>query len=78
MVLALLIPDELAAIGATAGNDYGPWGVTGAVWVGLLLGLLIGHITEYYTSDHYKPVQFIAAQSTSGAATIIIAGTRSA
>ena len=74
VVLALLIPDELAAIGATAGNDYGPWGVTGAVWVGLLLGLLIGHITEYYTSEEKKPARQIAEQSETGTATNIIHG----
>ena len=74
VVLALLIPVELAAIGATAGNDYGPWGVTGAVWVGLLLGLLIGHITEYYTSEEKKPARQIAEQSETGTATNIIHG----
>ena len=37
VVLALLIPDELSKISEKAGNDYGPWGATGAVWVVLRL-----------------------------------------
>ena len=52
----------------------GAWAVTGAVWVGLLLGLLIGHITEYYTSEEKKPAREIAVQSETGTATNIIHG----
>ena len=52
----------------------GAWAVTGAVWVGLLLGLLIGHITEYYTSEEKKPARQIAEQSETGTATNIIHG----
>ena len=41
---------------------------------GLLVGILIGKITEIYTSDHYKYVKRIAQQSETGAATTIISG----
>ncbi|SDM24879.1 sodium-translocating pyrophosphatase [Halarsenatibacter silvermanii] len=49
----------------------------GAFWAilsGLIVGTVIGRITEYYTSEKYGPVQGIAEQSQSGAATNIIAG----
>ncbi len=45
-----------------------------AVVTGLVLGMLIGKITEYYTSEHSKPVQGIADQSETGAATNLITG----
>lgn len=41
---------------------------------GLAVGLIIGLITEYYTSDHYKPVQKLADSAQTGSATTIIAG----
>jgi K(+)-stimulated pyrophosphate-energized sodium pump len=45
-----------------------------AVVGGLIAGILIGKITEYYCSDHYSPVKKIAQASETGAATNIIAG----
>ena len=45
-----------------------------AIIAGLIVGILIGQITEYYTSDKYKPVQKIADQSETGSATNIISG----
>ena len=45
-----------------------------AVLAGLLVGLAIATLTEYYTSDKYKSVQKIAEQSETGSATNIIAG----
>jgi len=52
----------------------GSLGVFWAITAGLIAGIIIGKITEYYTSDHYKPVQNIADQSQTGAATNIISG----
>ena len=42
--------------------------------VGLLGGWAIGFVSEYFTSEHYKPVKGIAAQSDTGAATVTIEG----
>ena len=78
-VALALIPDIAAELGKAASADgllgiTGAWAVTGAVWVGLLLGLLIGHITEYYTSEEKTPARQIAEQSETGTATNIIHG----
>ena len=45
-----------------------------SVVVGLAVGLIVARITEYYTSDSYKPVRQIAEESETGAATNIISG----
>ena len=45
-----------------------------AVTAGLIAGLAIGAITEYYTSSAYNPVKDIAKQSETGPATNIISG----
>ena len=46
----------------------------GAIIAGLIVGTLIGTITEWYTSDKYRHVRKIADQSETGAATNIISG----
>ena len=49
-------------------------GVFIAVISGLVAGVAIGAITEYYTSDTYKPTQALSASSETGSATVIISG----
>lgn len=49
-------------------------GVFWATVIGLIAGLLVGLITEYYTGMGKKPVLSIVRQSVTGAATNIIAG----
>ncbi len=49
-------------------------GVFIATVIGLVAGLLVGLITEYYTGTGKKPVMSIVKQSSTGAATNIIAG----
>ena len=47
------------------------------LWVilfGNLLGIIVGTATEYFTSYEYKPVKWMASQSETGAASVIIAG----
>ncbi|HUH06586.1 MAG TPA: sodium-translocating pyrophosphatase [Egibacteraceae bacterium] len=50
------------------------WGFPVAVVAGLLVGMGIGFVSEYYTSDHYGPVRKIARQSETGPATTILGG----
>ncbi|MBQ4362085.1 MAG: sodium-translocating pyrophosphatase [Lachnospiraceae bacterium] len=45
-----------------------------AIIAGLVVGIAIGSITEYYTSDKFGSVKKIAEQSETGAATTIISG----
>ncbi|HEY8417331.1 MAG TPA: sodium-translocating pyrophosphatase [Limnochordales bacterium] len=52
----------------------GGFAVFVAVAAGLVVGILIGLLTEYYTSADYKPTQGIAQASVTGTATNIISG----
>ena len=45
-----------------------------AVIAGLIVGVIIGNVTEYYTFADYNPVKKIGEQSETGAATTIISG----
>lgn len=45
-----------------------------AIFSGLVIGIIIGQITEYYTSGEFNPVKRIADQSKTGSATNIISG----
>ncbi len=49
-------------------------GVFGSVIAGLVAGVIIGQVTEYYTSDEYKPTRGIADQAVMGPATTILDG----
>ena len=49
-------------------------GAFAAVVIGLVVGVAIGKITEYYTSGDYKPVKEVANQCETGAAPCIISG----
>jgi len=51
------------------------WALIGcAVVVGLIVGIVIGRATEYYTSQSYKPTQKLSESGTTGPATVIISG----
>ena len=45
-----------------------------AVVVGLVVGIVIGRSTEYYTSQSYKPTKRLAESGKTGPATVIISG----
>jgi len=50
------------------------WQVWGAIVAGLVAGLIIGKVTEIFTSHHYSPTRAIAKQAQTGPATVIIEG----
>jgi K(+)-stimulated pyrophosphate-energized sodium pump len=55
-------------------TTYTSMGVFWATIAGLVAGLLVGKVTEYYTGTGTKPVNSIVRQSETGSATNIIAG----
>ncbi len=57
--------------GDVADNPLGIWI---AVLAGLIVGWLVGKISEWFTSDDHKTVKEIARQSQTGPATVIISG----
>jgi K(+)-stimulated pyrophosphate-energized sodium pump len=57
-----------------SGVEFSASGVFWATVAGLVGGVLIGLITEYYTAESKKPAQGIAKDSLTGAATNIISG----
>ncbi|MDT3356204.1 MAG: sodium-translocating pyrophosphatase [Bacteroidota bacterium] len=50
------------------------WQLALSVLSGLLAGVIIGKITEYYTSHSYKPTRKLAEAAKTGSATVIING----
>ncbi len=55
-------------------NMIGSTGPFFAIISGLLAGVIIGKLTDYYTSYHFKPTQDLARASQTGSATNIISG----
>ena len=68
---ALVVAAAYAAIRILL-PDY--MGIYAAILSGLAAGVLIGAVTEYYTSDTYNPTRKLAASSRTGGATVIISG----
>jgi K(+)-stimulated pyrophosphate-energized sodium pump len=64
----------LIAMAIMAAIGWITWGIFGAVVAGLAAGVIIGQLTEYYTSDEYRPTRGIAEQTKMGPATTIIEG----
>ena len=69
-----LIQGLLPEAWSEGGQSYSSIGVFWATISGLIAGLLVGKITEYYTGTGTKPVSSIVEQSKTGSATNIIAG----
>ena len=64
----------LVAVALLARFGWISWGIFGSVVSGLFAGVIIGQLTEYYTSDEYGPTRGIANQANMGPATTIIDG----
>ncbi|HXE76299.1 MAG TPA: sodium-translocating pyrophosphatase [Candidatus Xenobia bacterium] len=76
LFLGLVIASVLVVAGGAALTGWlqVPWPVFWSVMAGLVIGVAIGQVTEYYTSKDKAPVQDIAQQANTGPATNIIAG----
>ena len=59
-VVKIIMPDNL--------------GLYAGIISGLVAGIGIGIVTEYFTSDHYSPTKKLSKSSETGAATVIISG----
>jgi K(+)-stimulated pyrophosphate-energized sodium pump len=68
IIIKAFIPESVE------GLPSGYMGVFYATITGLVAGLAVGKVTEYYTGTGTKPVNSIVKQSETGAATNIIAG----
>jgi len=64
----------LIAVAIMAKTGWISWGLFGSVISGLAAGVIIGQLTEYYTSAEFKPTKGIAEQANMGPATTIIDG----
>ncbi|MEA3287173.1 MAG: sodium-translocating pyrophosphatase [Candidatus Marinimicrobia bacterium] len=74
VVMYFMITKMLPATFTLGGAEYTNYGVFWASTIGLIAGLGIGFITEYYTGTDSSPVNSIVNQSKTGAATNLIAG----
>ncbi len=64
----------LIVLAIMASTGWITWGIFGSVIAGLASGVIIGQITEFYTSDEFGPTRGIADQANMGPATAIIDG----
>ncbi|MEM7542972.1 MAG: V-type H(+)-translocating pyrophosphatase [Pseudomonadota bacterium] len=70
VVTGMIIPESFEINGVS----YTDMGVYYCFLTGLIAGLVVGLLTEYYTSDIYSPVQEVAKSCETGSATNIIFG----
>ena len=76
LLRGLIVASIIIVVGAAAlvSVTTVPWEVLGCVVFGVVAGVVIGKLTEYYTGKDKPPAGHIAEQSKTGPATNIIAG----
>jgi K(+)-stimulated pyrophosphate-energized sodium pump len=65
---------SIVGFGALAYFYMHDWRVFLSVLIGVILAIVIDHLTSYYTDIHHRPVQAIASQTKGGPATTILTG----
>ncbi|KAL4318211.1 hypothetical protein GQ457_18G011760 [Hibiscus cannabinus] len=70
----IALPSSFTTFNFGEQKDVKNWQLFLCVAVGLWAGLVIGFVTEYYTSNAYSPVQDVADACRAGAATNVIFG----
>lgn len=76
-IIKWMLPETWTFVDMLYGGKEVTYSATGVFWatiIGLVVGVLIGLVTEYYTGGGKPPVMSIVRQSQTGAATNIIAG----
>ena len=68
LFVANAVADQFPLLAANA------WGIYGSILLGLAAGFIIGHFTEYFTSDHNKPTRELAESTETGVAMVMIGG----
>ncbi|CAI9293403.1 unnamed protein product [Lactuca saligna] len=74
LVSWIALPSSFTIFNFGAQKEVKNWQLFLCVCVGLWAGLIIGFVTEYYTSNAYSPVQDVADSCRTGAATNVIFG----
>lgn len=70
----VLVLGAILCYGLFPGRDEDGWRCFGCIVIGLVCGVLIGELTEYFTSYEYAPVKSITDAGMTGPATVIIQG----
>ncbi len=75
-ITTLFIPENTLFVNFMTGatQSISAFNIFISTFSGLVVGIVIGLITEYYTSESRKPAQWIAHQAQTGPATNVIAG----
>lgn len=74
VVSFVALPSTFTIFNFGAAKTVKNWHLFFCVSIGLWAGLVIGYVTEYYTSNAYSPVQEVAQSCRTGAATNVIFG----
>ncbi|XP_031477603.1 pyrophosphate-energized vacuolar membrane proton pump-like isoform X3 [Nymphaea colorata] len=74
IVCLIALPSTFELFDLGAKKTVKNWHLFFAVSIGLWMGLIIGYITEYFTSNAYRPVRDVADSCRTGAATNVIFG----
>lgn len=73
-IYAVLSAAVTALFDFSAIGNNGEWRIWGASFLGLLVGVIVGISTDYFTDDTKKPVHNLAKASESGPAFTILSG----
>jgi K(+)-stimulated pyrophosphate-energized sodium pump len=73
---AVIISQMGTGFGArpSGAGAYGKWGLFWSLAAGIISGIIIGFVSEFYTSGKYKPVRSLAKNCDTGPAIAVVGG----